>query len=262
MIPRRRFIQDIYVWEEALDQLHIVPAAPIVQDEVWVFREPGKPAIKPFKMGDIKIHRYAVLQDPDVEDRGRIRFPNLCTKFRVGTNRTASPPPRPDDPDGLREENRRRRQNLRPMGPPCHPGIPESHDFQRDLDWEMKLPDDDGRPYLGGVAKGEKRWAKPTEEQLNKKPKTRNMEEGSSHSGTSMSSTVNQSEEEQERRTREEAGRGQRNERGQRGHLGHHFMPRGGRPPFSHRGRGDVHRGVGAEHGAVGICACESKMVG
>ena len=248
LIPQRRFIYDIFEWEESLDLLVIVPAAPIVVYDPWTFREPKKKCIKPFKIEDIRIYKYTSLQDPDVEDRGRIRFPNLCTKHRVGTSRTASPPPRPDDPNGLREENRRRRQNLRPMGPPCHPGVPEDKDFERDLDWERILPDDEGKSCFNlNNNKAKKRARSHHNEPENKRPKTHQTGVRTDKSNLSTSTRFDQSKEENvlrenfedrtdtEQRNYEEGGtasRGYQNHRGRQGRRGQGrpYVPRGEEP--------------------------------
>ena len=165
MTCQRQHIYDIYEWEESLHYLHLVPAAPFM----WRFREPGKGILKPFKMEDILIHKYGTIQDPDMMDRGRIRFPELCTAVRTSLTRTPSPPPRPDDPDGIRDENKRRRLGKRPMGPPCRPGVPENQSFERDLDWERILPDKDDPVYPEEVPKPSKKGKQPAENSTNKR---------------------------------------------------------------------------------------------
>ena len=193
MLEQRRHIQDIYVWEESLELLHIVPAAPRVIDDPWIFAEPKRKCIKPFDVSEILVHKYGVIQDPDMLDRGRIRFPDLVTHVRRGTSRTASPPPRPDDPDGLRDENRRRRMGKRPKGPPCLPGIPENKSFRRDLEWERTLPDDDSRPYLNTEGANHKRGrVSSSEEPANKRMKTETDQSRSDNHGNN--NTPNQSD--------------------------------------------------------------------
>ena len=172
LLPQRQYIQDIIDWEESLEFLHIVPAVPMTLDTVWEFHEPKRGCLKKYDPASIKIDRYASQQDPDEMDRGRIRFPNLYTQLGRTSNRTMSPPPRPDDPDGLREENRRRRQGLRPMGPPCKPGKPENRPFIRNLDWERVLPDDLVCPFLDEGSNSRRRKNTDSAEQPNKKTKT------------------------------------------------------------------------------------------
>ena len=177
---KRRHTQDILNWEEELESVQIVPAMALVDDDSWEFPEPTKGCLKPFRVADILINNYTYQQDPDIADRGRIRFPELCTAIRESTSRAASPPPRPDDPDNTREENRRRQQGLRPMGPPCKPGIPPSHSFQRDLEWERALPDDDVRPYMEEPTKKRTRSGDDTD---NKKVKRQMVESRSENRG-------------------------------------------------------------------------------
>ena len=110
--------------------------------------------------------------DADAADRGRIRFPELSTGIRHGTSRTASPPPRPDDPDQLREENKRRRQGLRPMGPPCKPGVPENRGFRRNFDWERLLPEVIDKPTWETEAL--KRNRSGADDPLSKRPRMEN----------------------------------------------------------------------------------------
>ena len=265
-VPIRRHIYDIYVWEESLDYLYIVPAMPYVQDEVWEFGKPTKGCLKKFKEDDILIDKYGGVFDPDVADRGRIRFPDLDTSVRVGNSRAASPPPRPDDPDGLRDENRRRKLGLRPWGPPCRPGIPENKSFIRDLEWEKRLPDDDCLPYVDEEpAKRKTKFETPPGKKFKASAKNEQ-----SRVDTSMSPKIDQLEERNEAPSsntgasteQRQAGRsqelesmnwrndnhGHRNGSEQRGrgqgggHGYHHYSERGqrggrGHYPFSGRGR-------------------------
>ena len=122
LTPQRRFIYDIIEWEEALEWVHVVPAIPLIIDDSWTLPAPGKSHLKDFDKTQI---RYDVnhVSDPNTLDRGRLRFPNLNVREYTSSSRTASPPPRPDDPNKLREENRRRRLGLRTQGPPCKEGI-------------------------------------------------------------------------------------------------------------------------------------------
>ena len=145
MIPRRHHVNDLVEWEESLELLHVVPAMPLVWEKVTM-PEAGRSILKKTEAKEMRFDRNYT-PDPDLHDRGHIRFPNLNTSKRIGVSRTASPPPRPDDPDKLREENRRRRRGLRPMGPPCKPGVPEDEGFVRGYDWERSLPDDAGLPF-------------------------------------------------------------------------------------------------------------------
>ena len=160
MQPRRHFIQDWVEWEESLEMLHIVPAMPLVWEE-FEYPKAGRPCIKKYDKASIR-YDYNYNSGPYLQDRGRIRFPNLNTTKRVSKSRMASPPPRPDDPDGLRDENRRRRQGKVHHGPPCKPGLPEDKDFVRDLEWERTLPDDNVRP-LGNASgsQGKRRSGSP-----------------------------------------------------------------------------------------------------
>ena len=58
LIPKRHHIQSIEEWEESLELLHIVPAIPMVQHEVWEFGQPERSSLKPFKLDDIRIYKY------------------------------------------------------------------------------------------------------------------------------------------------------------------------------------------------------------
>ena len=100
----------------------------------------GRSILRPFDKTKIR-YNLNCPANPDTADRGRVRFPNLCVKPRLSARRTASPPPRRDDPENLYEENRRRLHGLRALGPICKVGRPECREFKRNLRWEMALPD-------------------------------------------------------------------------------------------------------------------------
>ena len=228
--PQRRHIHDHVEWEESLEMLHVVPAMPLVWEEV-VFKKAGRSCLKRFNRQKIK-YDYNYSPDPDINDRGHVRFPNLVTSKRVGTSRTASPPPRPDDPDGLRLENRRRRQGLRALGPPCLPGRPEDRDFVRNLEWEKTLPDDAGQPF-GDAAKSvsKKRPGSPNADSANKKANNNKMEtKKPRETGKTGASGINPGSGAQGREDREGDGnqwRGRGRGRGQRGAGSRGYRPRG-----------------------------------
>ena len=76
--------------------------------------------------------------------------------------RTCSPPPRVDDPDNLVEENRRRRLGMRMEGPLYKAGYPESRKYERNISWELALPDADGTLYQDqGIPRRYKRSHSP-----------------------------------------------------------------------------------------------------
>ena len=143
MYPRRRFISDLTEWEES------VPFVDVVNETDWEVQapplaSPTKPCIKPFQLSDIRYNVATYNPDPDVTDCNRLRVPNLNTKLRRGTSRTASPPPRPDDPNKIWAEYERRRRGLRFHGPPLpRMGVPKSKSFVRSRQWEMMLPDEE-----------------------------------------------------------------------------------------------------------------------
>ena len=142
--------------------------------------------------------------DPDLKDRGHIRFPDLNTKKRIGQYRTPSPPPRPDDPNELREENRRRRQGLRPAGPPCKPGYPEDRDFQRNFDWERALQDEDGRQYgeFGGPTPKRKATSpEPEKPKKKKREETNRFTSRDTRGGATSAATLSATEEEEDHRS-------------------------------------------------------------
>ena len=90
-------------------------------------------------------------QDPDTTDRDRFRFPNLNTTQRKGVSRTASPPPRVDDPDGIWIEYERRRRGMRFMGPPLPKrGAPPLRSYVRARQWELTLPDEEFGTWTRG----------------------------------------------------------------------------------------------------------------
>ena len=155
MSPCRRHIHDWIKWEESLEVIHVVPAMPLVWT-AYEFPKPKRSCLKKYDQKNIRLD-FNYMPDPDINDRGYVRFPNLNTAKRTSKSRTASPPPRPDDPDGLRDENRRRRLGQRHQGPPCKPGKPEDRGYERDLEWEKTLPDDQVKPFGGAIVTQGKR---------------------------------------------------------------------------------------------------------
>ena len=188
--PQWRFIRDYAEWEEALDCIFVVPAAPLVPDPTWKLPEPRKKYIKYFHPALIK-YDVNYQSDPDLADRGRIRFPDLCVAEKIGKTRTASPPPRRDDPNNLFEENRRRMMGLRPYGPNNKAGYPECRPYKRDLRWESMLNDPEvltpwEDPPAGNKFAGHKRGNSPPSGNQFERPRWGN---GQEHGGVASSSS-------------------------------------------------------------------------
>ena len=140
MVPQRSFVQSMAEWEEILPFLEVVENRVGIVDETPEQLLPGRPlkgCLKPFRMTDIRYNVVSYIQDPDLADKYWFRFPKLNTSLRRGTSRTASPPPRPDDPNGIWSEFGRRCRGERFMGPPLpKSGAPRSKSFVRAADWE------------------------------------------------------------------------------------------------------------------------------
>ena len=144
MEPQRKFVNDVTEWEQlapfvvVVNRLGEEPCAPQMPPP------PAKSCIKSFDPSEIRYNVARYNQDPDTTDRDRFRFPNLDTAQRKGVSRTASPPPRMDDPDGIWTEYERRRHGMRFMGPPLpKQGAPKSKSFVRARQWELSLPDEE-----------------------------------------------------------------------------------------------------------------------
>ena len=179
LVARRQFILDLVEWEESLDWIEIVPALPMVFDPALVMPEPKKACLKPFEKEKLR-YDVGYVTDPDIWDRGRLRFPSLNVTGSWTSKRTASPPPRQDDPNGLNEENWRRLSGLRMQGPPCKPGVPKTRVFVRNITWEMTLPDVDVSPYQdkrdqhGAKRSNSPELEKPVKRSRNRRTSARN----------------------------------------------------------------------------------------
>ena len=148
---------------------NVVPALPMIPD----------PTIKlpPAKKGCLKLpedrkmtYNINYVADPDVNDRGRLRFPGLNVSGEWKAHRTCSPPPRSDDPDNLIDENRRRREGHRMQGPSNKAGYPINHEYIRNVEWELALPDNDSVKYQDQqLLKRHKRAASPDERPTSKR---------------------------------------------------------------------------------------------
>ena len=91
LTPKRHFINELVDWEESLDWINVVPERPIVLDPTWKMGIAWKSCLRPFKKQDIRLD-VAYVPDPDLTDRGRLRFPNLNVKAITSRSRTMSPP--------------------------------------------------------------------------------------------------------------------------------------------------------------------------
>ena len=150
--------------------------------------------MKPFDPTTIR-YDLNCLSDPDLADRGLRRFPELCVKTRTSKSRTASPPPRRDDPNNLYEENRKL-NGMRALGPPCKAGRPECREYVRNLRWEFALPDCKvpipwERQLTGGAGAPNKRKQPPLVGSRPSPPRKRDCREG--NVGQSTSRTDSQS---------------------------------------------------------------------
>ena len=65
---------------------------------------PGCGCLKSFKKRDLK-YDIGYASDPDLWDRGRLRFLELNVSGKLTNQRTSSLPPRIDDPNNLKEKN-------------------------------------------------------------------------------------------------------------------------------------------------------------
>ena len=149
LVPLRVFINDVAGWEEIIPFLVIIPSEARFEDgpveEEQIERRPAGKCLKPFQPSEIRYNVITYDPDPDTTDRHRFRFPRLDTSLRIGTSRTASPPPRPDDPNGIWSEYEHRRRGDRFYGPPLpKSGAPRSKSFIRSREWEFNLPDEAG----------------------------------------------------------------------------------------------------------------------
>ena len=89
MLPCQRYISHVVEWEESLPIVQIVQ----VLDEDWeqvVEMEPARKSIlKKFNANEIRYNVHQYNPDPDMKDRGKLRFPQLNTVMRQGISRTA-----------------------------------------------------------------------------------------------------------------------------------------------------------------------------
>ena len=100
MLPLQRFVTDTVMWEESLPYVIVTAKMPRNENED-ALPSPPRGILKPYHK---RLIRYDVMgydPDPDNRDRGRLRFPDLRTDVRRSKGRTASPPLRLDDPDGI-----------------------------------------------------------------------------------------------------------------------------------------------------------------
>ena len=71
------------------------------------------------------------MADPDVNERGRLHFPNLNVSRTWKAKRTCSSPPRSDNPYNLIDENQRRREGYRAQWPTNKAGYPVTRHYVR-----------------------------------------------------------------------------------------------------------------------------------
>ena len=130
LTPQRRYIEDVVEWEETLPFVHIVTEPSSDLEEVIEFPEPRKSILKQYDAKNIWYNVHCYNPDPDATDQGRMHFPQLNTNLRTGIGRTQSPPPCPDEVNGIWEDFARRKRGERFMGPPLPKrGCPKSKSF-------------------------------------------------------------------------------------------------------------------------------------
>ena len=73
MKAEQHFIRDLVAWEEALDNVQVVPALPMIQDPELKLPEPKGSCLRQGRKTELR-YDLGYIADPDISDRGRIRF--------------------------------------------------------------------------------------------------------------------------------------------------------------------------------------------